>query len=82
MFFGMYLHPIVGSATHNLFTVGHPRALNQCTTAKQSFVSQHFSPKRMDESHPLYYPLNRQKNEDRSTYTHSMCQHETFISFF
>jgi hypothetical protein len=46
---GTTLHPTVGSVAHNLSTTGHPRALNQRTTARESFVSQHFSPKRMDE---------------------------------
>ena len=80
------LHPTIGLTTHNLSTNGHPRALNQLTITKESFVSQHFSPKRMDEgmneSHPPHPPLNRQKNGNVSTCAHSICQHEIFISLF
>lgn len=46
---GMTLHPTVGSVAYNISTTSHPRAFNQCTTARESFVSQHFSPKRMDD---------------------------------
>lgn len=46
---GTTLHPTVGSIAQNLATTGHPRALNQCTAARESFVSQHFSPKRIDD---------------------------------
>ncbi len=45
---GMTLHPTIGSIAQNLATTSHPRALNQRTTARVSFVSQHYSPKRMD----------------------------------
>ena len=44
----MTLHPTVGSVAQNLATTSHPRALNQHTTTRESFVSQHHSPKRMD----------------------------------
>ena len=46
---GTTLHPTVGSIAQNLATTGHPRALNQRTTARESFVSQRYSPKRMDD---------------------------------
>ena len=49
------LHPTVGSIAQNLATTGHPRALNQRTTARESFVSQHYSPKRMDDGMPLIF---------------------------
>ena len=46
---GTTLHPTVGSIAQNLATNGHPRALNQRTTTRESFVSQSYSPKRMDD---------------------------------
>lgn len=46
---GMYLHAAVGSTAHLLYTTSHYRALNQSTIITESFVSQHFSSKRMDE---------------------------------
>ena len=45
---GMNLHPNIGSVAQNLATTSHPGALNQRNTARVSFVSQHYSPKRMD----------------------------------
>jgi len=46
---GTTLHPTIGSVAQNLATTGHHQALNQRITARESFVSQHFSPKRMDD---------------------------------
>ena len=84
---GMTLHPSVGSVAQNLATTGHPQALNQRTTTRESFVSQHFSPKRMDDgimewwnaSHLPPRLLNRANIGRRTTCTHSMCQHETLL---
>jgi len=62
-FLGMTLHWTVGLAAHNISTIDHPWTLIQHTTARESFVSQHFSSKRMDESmnesHPPHRALNR-----------------------
>lgn len=46
---GTSLHPTVGSIAQNVAITDHLQALNQCTIARQSFVLQHFSPKRMDD---------------------------------
>lgn len=36
--FGMTLHPTIGSVAQNLSITGHPRALDQRITTRESFV--------------------------------------------
>ena len=82
---GTTLHPIVDSVAQNLSTTGHPQALNQRTTARESFISPHFSPKGMDDgmiSHLPHHLLNRPNIRRGTACTHSMCQHVTFILSF
>lgn len=82
---GTNLHPTVGSTAHNLSKTGHPRPLNQYITARESFVSQHFSSNgRNESSHPPHRPLNRtnnSKNGKGPASTHCMCQHANFYFF-
>ena len=46
---GTTLHPTVGLIVQGLATAGHPRALNQRTTASESSVLEHYSPKKMND---------------------------------
>jgi len=76
----------IGSTTHNISTSGHPPALNQLTTARESFVSQHISPKKinkgLDESHPPHWQLNRIKYRKEMACTHPLCDHAILLLYF
>lgn len=82
---GTTLHTTVDSTAYNPSTTYHPWSLNQHTTARESFVSLHFSPQRMGEgmvSHLPQHLLNRWNIAKGTTCTYSMCQHATLFLCF